>query len=322
VSFRPFGAATAWALTSGNGSHDASQAVVRTTDGGAHWSTVTPAGLGRSARTEQIVSTDFVGPDRAWIDDATGSSGDRLVTTDDGGRTWTTVGRAPSGCSLDFVGADTGWCIGILGAAGSEAVTIDRTTTGGRSWREVSNDSPDQRDTPDAIPVGCDKTVEFVSDDDGFASTSFCRGGSGAVYATTDGGARWHKQLSVTVPAGSVTGGESFTPVTAAGRVEAVGSTVFGASASGYKSTRTRSVVHESNAGGRSWSTTVPPGANGGYETDLLTPTVWCGASPGAARCSRPTTGAGPGPASTPVSTSAGPGVLPSCSPRSGTAGI
>ncbi len=268
LDFTPVGAHTAWTVTSGNQLRNPPQSVQRSTDGGAHWSDVTPPGLSRAGRFTTITAVDFANRMRAWIAYGPPEGRQTLLTSADGGRIWTRAGLAPS-CQLQFVNPSDGWCVAIGGAAGSEFVAIYRTTTAGRTWREVSHNAlPGEKSTPDPIPFGCDKRVAFSSPTDGFA-TLFCAGGNGYVYASTDSGARWHRQLSVPTPAGGSSGAE-FTTVVASGDDAAAGFTV-----QGYKTTPTSSVVYHSTDGGARWIKIRPPGRPRGYDVDILTPSVW-----------------------------------------------
>lgn len=227
LDFTPVGAHTAWAVTNSNQPRNPPQSVQRSTDGGARWSNVTPPGLSRAGRSTTISSADFVNRMRAWVVYGRFTGRQTLLTTSDGGRTWTRVGRTPSYCQVQFVNPVDGWCVEIQGAAGSEFVAIYRTTNAGRTWREVSHNNPSSRkSTPDPIPFSCDKGVAFTSPTGGFAS-SFCAGGGGYIYATTDGGARWHPRLSVPVSVGG-SAGAGFTAVVASRDDAAAGYTVQG----------------------------------------------------------------------------------------------
>ncbi|MDQ2759311.1 MAG: YCF48-related protein [Actinomycetota bacterium] len=269
LDFSPLGAHTAWAVTNGNQRHDPPQSVQRSSDGGAHWSNVTPPGLSRAGRTTEISSADFVNRMRAWVVYGPSVGRQTLLSTSDGGRTWARVGRTPSYCAVQFVNPVDGWCVEIDGAAGSAGVAIYRTTTGGRSWREVSQTNvPSGKSTPNSIPFGCEKSVAFTSPTDGFAA-SVCNAGGGYIYATTDGGARWHQRLAVPTPVDGKDGA-GFTPVVASREQAAAGYTV-----QGYKTTPTSSVVYHSTDGGARWRRVRPPGRPRGYAVDIVTPSVW-----------------------------------------------
>ncbi len=145
---------------------------------------------------------------------------------------------------------------------------VYRTTTAGRTWREVShNDPSSEKSSPDPIPFGCDKSVAFTSPTGGFAS-SYCNGGGGYIYATTDGGSRWHQQLSLPAPLGG-SYGAGFTAVVASARDDAVGYTVEG------RTNPFSSLDYHSADGGLRWMKVRPPGKPRGYDVDIVTPRVW-----------------------------------------------
>lgn len=270
LDFTPVGAHTAWAFTAGNQLRNPPQSVQRTVDGGAHWSNLTPPGLTRASGSTGIGSADFVNRMRAWVAYGSYEGRQTLLRTSDGGRVWARAGRIPSlSCEVQFVNPVDGWCVEINGAAGSEFVAIYRTTTAGRTWREVSHNAvPGKKSTPDPIPFACDKSVVFTSSTDGFAA-SFCNGGGGYIYATTDGGARWHRRLSVPAPVDG-SAGAGFTAVVASRNDAAAGYMV-----QGYKATPTSSIVYHSTDGGARWVKVRPPGRPRGYDVDILTPSVW-----------------------------------------------
>lgn len=270
LGFAPIGARTAWTATRGNSDHNPTQSVQRTVDGGARWSNVTPPGLGRAGRSTTITAVDYASRLRAWI--AYGSdephSTQTLLTTADGGRVWTRAGTIPTfECGLQFVNPRDGWCIEIDGAAGSAGVVIYRTRTGGRSWREVSHTNvPSGKSSPDAIPFPCEKGIDFASPTEGLAF-SHCAGGSGYIYGSTDGGARWTQRhvALLSRPSGD---GAYFTSSAASGQDAAAGYTAHGIKTA-------RSVVYHSTDRGQRWSLVSPPGRPRELDVDIVTPSLW-----------------------------------------------
>lgn len=263
--FTATGARTAWVVETGNAPRNPAQTLIRTSDAGRRWTSVTPPGLGRATRTTGITGADFATPSEAWITVGTGPHAPLLFTAD-GGRHWRQVGRAPVGCTARFVSRADGWCFAVNGAAGSEAVAVYRTANGGRTWREVSrNGFPPARPTPDAIPLGCDKSVTATSRQVGFAA-SFCAGPEQFIDGTYDGGARWHQQLLLSLPTGDSGG---FTPVVGHGDAAAAGFTVYGRR--GPSST----VVYVTRDGGNAWREVRPPGRPRAWGVDIVTPRVW-----------------------------------------------
>ena len=110
---------------------DETGVVARTSDGGATWSIVTPA--------SKQIPTDvfFVDASRGWLvgftEDASGDAGPTdILTTADGGQTWTVQSRVPTSLrAIRFADPQNGWAVGARGK-------IFRTTDGGATWVEQS----------------------------------------------------------------------------------------------------------------------------------------------------------------------------------------
>jgi photosystem II stability/assembly factor-like uncharacterized protein len=187
-----------------------------------------------------------------------------IVSTADGGRRWSVVGRRPSsyGCALQFASADDGWCAVIGAALGSEF----RTEDGGTRWQVVSTTSP-TTNASGSLPFGCDKNIQFVDRSVGWAMFG-CAGGLAPLYQTLDGGARWIRRR-VAAPAGGVgDGGSGFSsaPVVT-GADGAVGYTI--------DAPKERSVVYVSRDSGVSWRAVTPPGAPQPWLVDIINPLQW-----------------------------------------------
>jgi len=131
-------AATGWAI--------GAQGVLRTTDGGLLWHTVTP----RGARLVGNNCAYFLNAQTAWVATApmavSGHSTITVYTTHDAGRIWrrsvirTGVDNELTTWSLSFSGARTGWLLGDSpGAAGSMGFTIWRSADGGAYWHVVTS---------------------------------------------------------------------------------------------------------------------------------------------------------------------------------------
>jgi len=182
-----------WAIVESNLS--AKTWVVRTTDSGRHWQAVTPP-------VKLVSSSSFLGTDVVWIkaDALHPPRTEPVYRTLDGGRSWQRLASVASDCQLDFVDRNHGWCVSLDAAAGSEWVRIYRTNDGGSTWKLVSRTGvPGQSSsTPAALPSGCDKTVGFTSPRDGWAAL-YCNFGLPLLYASKDGGARWHRLPAVRV---------------------------------------------------------------------------------------------------------------------------
>jgi photosystem II stability/assembly factor-like uncharacterized protein len=261
-------ASAAWAEWNQNAPGRA-QGLVRSTDGGKHWTDVTPPGSGAGVGAGFIGDLFALDADNAWVTYQATSSGvaQEIATTSDGGRHWTVLGRVPGpgDCSVQFVTTSDGWCVGIGAAAGSEAVVIYRTGDGGRHWHMASDGTPG-RTTRGALPFGCDKDVQFLSANIGWA-VFWCNGGPAPLYETTDGGTTWIRR---SVAETKATGGSGFAGVPVlTGAAGAVGFTL--PTADG----RTQSVVYVSSDSGLTWHRVTPPGPPAPWFVDTLTARSW-----------------------------------------------
>jgi photosystem II stability/assembly factor-like uncharacterized protein len=270
LNFTPIGTHTAWITITGNGLHHPSQSVLRSVDGGASWSDVTPPGLEKVNGPTAIGSTDFISSARGWVTYGPVQDGRQttLLTTSDGGRTWRRIGPTPRNCQVQFINRRDGWCVALGAALGSEYPVIDRTTDGGHSWRVVSRTTlPGSRSTPDPIPFSCDKSVSFTSPTVGFAGSE-CSASGGWIYATHDGGSRWRERLRLATSTPSLL--SAFTPVVGTARNEAVG--VHLTSARGRERTAT---FYRSSDGGQRWAQVNPPGRPSDDGIAMVSPLVW-----------------------------------------------
>jgi photosystem II stability/assembly factor-like uncharacterized protein len=132
-----------------------------------------------------------LGPESAWVLDGNG-----LFTTGDAGGRWAQITPPASDplaniLSVGFSGPQDAWAI-VLHPESAVVVSIDRTTDGGRSWSAVSLPAAGT-----SISAG---SISFASPADGFAAFSQYRQAHALVFATSDGGARWH-EVSASAPA-------------------------------------------------------------------------------------------------------------------------
>jgi photosystem II stability/assembly factor-like uncharacterized protein len=134
--------------------------LLRTTDGGATATSVTPS-------TQPIFAVGFSSATRAV---AVGSAG-ATVVSDDAGATWSPIGGRISGDNFVRLRATSSQVAHASGADG----TIARTVNGGVDWFTVG--VPTTAGIVDA---------SFVSQDVGFAID-----GAGGAFKTTNGGASW-----------------------------------------------------------------------------------------------------------------------------------
>jgi photosystem II stability/assembly factor-like uncharacterized protein len=271
------GAGTVWAWTqdeTGPIRGGGAQGIELTTDGGARWSNVTPAGLGVQGAKHWINGFFAFNADDAWVVSGGLGSGapQSIVATTNGGRTWRVIGPKPPVCELDFVAVSDGWCAAIGGALGSESVTLYRTTDGGRTWQVASRTSPDST-SPGGLPFPGDKNIEFTTPDIGWAPFGTAVGVA-PLYETENGGRSWIARNIAPPPRhtgpaprdgyGALFAGQ---PVMR-GRFGAVGYSI------GQRG-GTRTIVYLTTDAGRDWHPVVPPGPGRPWLVDTLTARSW-----------------------------------------------
>lgn len=180
--------------------------ILRTTNGGAVWTNVTP----RGATLSMMSASQFIDARTAWVTATRqGSSAPILLHTTDGGRTWATLPlslpTASAGVAqVTFIDARHGWLLLSLGAgAGSEGVQILQTSDGGQHWTTVSVTGGVGNSTPGSLPLGGIKSGITFRDASAGWATGFVPGPPGFawLYRTLDGGRTWQHQ-SLPLPAG------------------------------------------------------------------------------------------------------------------------
>jgi photosystem II stability/assembly factor-like uncharacterized protein len=153
--------------------------VVRTTDGGAHWSA---AQAGDVPAGQYPLRVTFSSAQTGWM----GGTRGMVQLTTDGGATWFSLsGDQPLRITVRdicFTDARHGWVVGT--GDGGAAAPIWSTNDGGRSWK-----------TQDPGKAGGYTTVAMAAD----GLQGWVLGLNGAALQTTDGGATW---VSRPLPAG------------------------------------------------------------------------------------------------------------------------
>src|SRR5579859_3411366 len=139
-----------------------------------------PAGPPAPHPAALLSGVQFVSPSDGWA-----VASDRILHTSDGGRHWVIQLRTRPNAQLgavDFVDATHGWAVG--------ATELLATTDGGTRWHALPEP---------CLPI---RAVDFFSPSDGVAVAGGKLSywgvldpplGAGALLATTDGGARWHR---------------------------------------------------------------------------------------------------------------------------------
>jgi photosystem II stability/assembly factor-like uncharacterized protein len=163
-----------WATGYNNVSSEA--VILRTTDGGRHWTTKSPAWWD----TYMTSSLAFVTARRAW---AVGSEGDyesAIVKTIDGGLNWSWQDSDTAQYLLgaDFLNATHGWVCGSRG-------TLLQTTDGGRMWSGKRGAS-----------VTDLWSVDFTDAAHGWVAGGNAGKTDGVIRHTSDGGLTWTTQVT------------------------------------------------------------------------------------------------------------------------------
>jgi photosystem II stability/assembly factor-like uncharacterized protein len=170
----------AWAV-GGGGAHaggtscEPEGVILRTSDGGLHWSTrQVPPG------TPSLHSIAFADEDHGWA-----VGGQTILATSDGGSRWFAQSAPPRVGSLEavtFVGSENGYAVGSVASGGAAIIA---TGDGGRTWTSRTVGIADARLA----------SVHFEDAEHGWAAgvTGISRGGEGLLLATTDGGRAWHR---------------------------------------------------------------------------------------------------------------------------------
>jgi photosystem II stability/assembly factor-like uncharacterized protein len=145
----------------------------------------------------------IIGPEAAWVLDGNG-----LFTTADAGARWDRV-TPPAGdplaniLSVTFSGPEDGWAIVAHPESATATVSIDRTNDGGRTWQAALE--------PAAGASVTAASISFAGPSAGFAAINRYQQPRALLFATNDGGARWHM---VTATAPAIGSGLRFTSAT------------------------------------------------------------------------------------------------------------
>ncbi len=175
------------------------QQVLRTTDGGAHWSDVTPDEARLASRWSSLgAGVAFGGTERAWLVEAASAQGSRVFRTSDGGKTWQASAPVPAGLwviQLAFIDSQHGWLLVHLDAAmQKELVRLLQSSDGGAHWTEVASANVVENQPTGSISIGCQKTgVTFINSSTGWL-TGNCSVGMPFLYVSHDGGKNWRRQ--------------------------------------------------------------------------------------------------------------------------------
>ena len=172
-----------WALcdSSESGQHD-EQSLRASADGGSTWRTVWRGHQNKYGTGLLGAPLQFVDAVHGW-----GSFGEQIVSTSDGGATWTPVGPDYNGFSV-AIGREHLWY--AWGTSGDESTDVDGgvswSNDGGRTWHEVARFRGIDMSGP----------IFFADALHGWVEGPGAGGGyDNAIWATSDGGRNWHSEL-------------------------------------------------------------------------------------------------------------------------------
>ena len=270
----PVGGETTWVFTMNVTSLTRHTQVVEwSNNGGRTWRNATPSGYGTSAGQRPLGAFIALSARRAWVVVGSTTSSNqpsaRLLTTDNGGRTWSVTGTVPStSCTVSFSSADTGICTSSLGAGNAAPLALYVTDDGGRSWSKTFDNTGGFAGGGSyvgdgGLPYTCDKKFSMTAGNVVWANF-WCNASYASLYRSPDAGRTW-SAVTLTQPSSVLPGGAEFTgPVVLSGKAGAV------AFADG-----TASLVYVTHDGGHSFTPVYPPGPVHPWAVDIVSPTVW-----------------------------------------------
>ena len=153
--------------------------VLRTTDGGSHWTIQTSGYEGTGII---LLGVSFTDANTGMAGGANISTGNgAVIRTTDGGNTWLTKYSNPGALitGVSFTDANTGTVIGVDFNVGETLIL--RTTDGGDTWVNQTG------------PLTFYYGISFTD-----ANNGTIVGAAGTIVRTTDGGANWVEQTSGT----------------------------------------------------------------------------------------------------------------------------
>lgn len=182
------------------GMSGANMSMLRTTDGGRHWRSVS-AEDGWPAAGGNVEGPNLFWPDargRGAIVSWTDEEGLHLSRSEDGGSSWkaSLVPHQDAIAGIQLQEGGLGWMLTEGGPAmGHTLKKVYRTTDGGKTWSVVSSDDgyiPNPDATPNALPqYGLATGLSFADGKRGWAAIDNPIGTDILLYRTTDSGRAW-----------------------------------------------------------------------------------------------------------------------------------
>jgi len=140
--------------------------------------------------TSDVGKIQFVSATEGWVSISKGG----LLHTTDGGTTWTEVSldlpevvlssMIDPAFNMCFINKSTGWVLKSFGtdAFNSNGAVVYKTTNGGLNWQKIILSQ---------VPKDMGGQIQFIDENNGYASIVNTESGLGKYYKTTDGGTTW-----------------------------------------------------------------------------------------------------------------------------------
>ncbi len=169
--------------------------VLKTSNGGASWTNVSP----QNASFLNGVTGFFSSSSAGWV--LTGEN--YLYRTTNGGLKWTTYSVPFNNGYIQFTDSYHGFVLTILGVAmQKQAVALYKTNDGGATWIKTYDNTPTLPTPGTSLPFGGHKNgMTFRDSLNGWVGGDTPTNGFVYLYRTTDAGKNWSQQ-ALTLPAG------------------------------------------------------------------------------------------------------------------------
>jgi photosystem II stability/assembly factor-like uncharacterized protein len=250
LSLHMIDASIGWALSE--------HTVLRTTDGGVHWTNVTPPG---TTLTQSSIA-DF--PTASLASIATPQANEattQVLHTADGGQTWqqATI-QMPFPRQISFIDSQHGWILAAVRPPGgaAEPVSVFRTTDGGKTWVNVATALFSDTTPAGRLPYGGQKSgMRFLNALTGWVTGSVSLPNLAWLYVTHDGGSTWHQQ-SLLMPSGMPSTHLSILSPTFFSAADGILPVIF---TNVTTDSDIATSIYTTHDGGQTWQSTVPVSA-------------------------------------------------------------
>ncbi|MFL5660486.1 MAG: WD40/YVTN/BNR-like repeat-containing protein [Ktedonobacteraceae bacterium] len=250
LSLHMIDASTGWALSE--------HTVLRTSDGGVHWTNVTPPG---TTLTQSSIA-DFRTASIASIatPQANGAT-TQVLHTADGGQAWqkATI-QMPFPRQVSFIDSQHGWILAAVRPLGgaAEPVSVFRTTDGGKTWVNVATALFSDATPAGRLPYGGQKSgMHFLNALTGWVTGTTTLSNLAWLYVTHDGGSTWHQQM-LPMPPGMPSAHLSILSPTFLSAADGILPVIF---SNATTDSEIATAIYTTHDGGQTWQSTMPVSA-------------------------------------------------------------